>query len=476
MDEVSDLTEVGYGQADITPPVGTPLSGFVSRENRPSTGIDSQLYVHALALRSAGHLLFLLSYELLGLGPELQGRIETSLKAEIGGDFDAERCLLVSVHNHSGPSTGMLLGDAVPAEEYLERLVSQSVFAASLALNSLCPAHLYVTERNLPGLTYNRRAILPDGRVSIAPFPDLPVVQRGPLDDRLTLLVWRDLNGRDLVGLIHYACHGVAVLAQTINGDIPGELTAKIGEQLGAPCLFLQGAAGDVNPTTVTAGWVDLQAWLKKALTRLSNLDAGLRPVQDLPVKTVNHSLLLEYATLPARAEAQRNLDDLLQIAEGDSTSSSLQVAIQSFRNTLNLTSDAVLDPAKTRFVAMVLVEHARRVLAAVQEGKPLAPQPMHICSWQVGEYVLVFMAAEIFTSTGIKIRSLDPGRSILPISCLAPLVGYLPDREALALGGYEVNDAWRFYGQLSPFSSNSEERLVDEIAGIIQTTHPQPE
>jgi hypothetical protein len=55
-----------------------------------------------------------------------------------------------------------------------------------------------------------------------------------------------------------------------------------------------------------------------------------------------------------------------------------------------------------------------------------------------------------------------------LPVSYLAPLVGYVPDREAIGLGGYEVNDAWQFYGHLAPFDSGSEELVVEAISSLI--------
>jgi hypothetical protein len=86
-----------------------------------------------------------------------------------------------------------------------------------------------------------------------------------------------------------------------------------------------------------------------------------------------------------------------------------------------------------------------------------------------MGEMLLIFLPGEIFSTTGLKIRSLRKDLNILLVSYLAPLVGYIPDREALALGGYEVDDAWRFYKQPAAFAPDSEAHLVDEVAGLIQ-------
>jgi hypothetical protein len=470
MRETSGPLEVGYGQAEITPPAGTPLSGFIARENRPSVGVESPLYVRVLALRSGQHVFLLLSYDLLGLGAELEARLQTQLRQALPSNLTQERCILTAVHNHSGPPTGLLLGEAAPPPGYLEHVASQSVVAAGQAFKALCLAKLYTAELSLPGLTYNRRALLSDGRVSIMPVPDRPVVRRGPLDNRLTLLVWRDMAGRNIAGLIHYACHGVAVLSQAVGGDIPGALVAKIGEKLDAPCLFLQGAAGDVNPTTVTAGSAELSAWIDQALSQLHDLENRFQPVSAQPVRAAARSLLLNFAPLPTLEAAERNLADLLRIAAGDTTSADLQAALRSFKNTLNVPPETTLEPAQTRHVALALAEHARRVLAAAQSGRPLHPLALWLGAWQVGQFLLIFVAAELFTATGLKIRALNPARTILPISYLAPLVGYLPDQEAIALGGYEVDDAWRFYGHPAAFAAESEARLIAEVDALMQS------
>ena len=339
------------------------MSGFIARENKPSVGIDTPLYVRALALKDQGQIYLLLSYDLLGIDANLEEKILADFEQELGERFSRERCVLIAAHNHSGPPVGLLFGEAVPNPHYLDRLVTQSLSAAREAITALQPAKLFTTERHLPGLTYNRRALLTDGRVSIAPIPDLPVIRRGSLDDRLTILLFRDLQGCNLAALAHYACHGVAVLSQNIGGDIPGALAAEIGSQLEVPCLFLQNAAGDVNPTTVTANRIDLQHWIESALTYLINLNTSMCEVSENPFETASTTLALEYAPLPPLTNIERQVENLTRIAEGDTYSSEVQDTLRAFRNTMNLPPGAPIDPNKTQFVARTLSKHAERVL-----------------------------------------------------------------------------------------------------------------
>ena len=118
--------------------------------------------------------------------------------------------------------------------------------------------------------------------------------------------------------------------------------------------------------------------------------------------------------------------------------------------------------------VAYVLSGSVQKTLKALRSGRPLPPQYMHIKLWQLGDYVLTFLSGEIFSATGARLRELSQKRTVLPVSCLAPLLGYLPDRKAIGQGGYEVEDAWRFYGHPAPFASDSEERVVAEVHRLL--------
>jgi hypothetical protein len=81
----------------------------------------------------------------------------------------------------------------------------------------------------------------------------------------------------------------------------------------------------------------------------------------------------------------------------------------------------------------------------------------------------LAIAAAELFAITGARIQALRPDVDILPVTCAAPPVGYVPDRRALGQGGYEVDDAWRFYRQPAPFVADSEERIINSFKTIFE-------
>src|SRR5512146_1858302 len=136
------MIEAGFGQAEITPQVGTALSGFIFRENKPSTAIDDPLWVKTIILRDGDRLGLLFDYELLGIGPDLYRLIITTLRRELGALFQEERCVLTATHSHSGPPTVHLEGEAQPDPQYWQLVVDQSLRATREALDQLQPAAL----------------------------------------------------------------------------------------------------------------------------------------------------------------------------------------------------------------------------------------------------------------------------------------------------------------------------------------------
>ena len=72
----------------------------------------------------------------------------------------------------------------------------------------------------------------------------------GPSDD--TLLVARVTGERNepIATIVNYACHPTTLAWQNtlISPDFPGAMREVVERETGAPCLFLQGASGDLGP------------------------------------------------------------------------------------------------------------------------------------------------------------------------------------------------------------------------------------
>ncbi|MFN9457939.1 MAG: hypothetical protein ACK6D7_11255, partial [Acidobacteriota bacterium] len=90
----------------------------------------------------------------------------------------------------------------------------------------------------------NRRARDPEGRISLGLNPD------GPADRQIGLLRLEKADGSLLALIANYAMHATVLGSQfvQISGDAPGIVAAYVEQKLGAPMLYINGAAGDLAP------------------------------------------------------------------------------------------------------------------------------------------------------------------------------------------------------------------------------------
>ncbi|MBI3986370.1 MAG: hypothetical protein HY343_05595, partial [Lentisphaerae bacterium] len=161
-----------------------PLSGFAARCDKPFDAVYDPLHVRALAVREERWQCLLLVYDLLALGPELQGEILAALKRELPpGDREPD-ILLCTTHTHSAPGAIELLGCGTCRRDYWDFVVSQSVAAATAALAGMARAEFRFMTVSLPDHNYSRRRVLSNDQVVMARVPSLPIKKSGPAWDR----------------------------------------------------------------------------------------------------------------------------------------------------------------------------------------------------------------------------------------------------------------------------------------------------
>ncbi|MDP6381513.1 MAG: hypothetical protein QF662_09230, partial [Phycisphaerae bacterium] len=113
----------GFSQQNVTPPVGTAMSGFAGRDKKDGCqGIHDDLFVRALWLSHDGSEALILGFDLLFFSRDVADR----LKGAIGRRLDVapHGILLNTSHTHSGPCVDSWAygGHRPPNEAYLEAL------------------------------------------------------------------------------------------------------------------------------------------------------------------------------------------------------------------------------------------------------------------------------------------------------------------------------------------------------------------
>jgi hypothetical protein len=220
--------EAGAARVEITPPTGFPMWGYSSRKDRPSTGVLDPLQARALVLKVGKDKIAIVSLD-LGRAPT-RASMQTIRDALKPDEF--KELFLVASHTHHGP---ILELDTWPDAEkpYTRQLEEKIVSLIRKADTARVPAR-YGAASAETKLNRNRQSRLPDS----------------PVDNELLVLRLEDLKGKPIAHAVNFAAHPTLLPAELMkfSADFPGVMASRIEAETGVPCLFLQGAAGDLSP------------------------------------------------------------------------------------------------------------------------------------------------------------------------------------------------------------------------------------
>ena len=308
---------VGIGVADITPPLEVGILMSTGRRLwQPFEGVRLPLEARALVVQKAERRVAILSLDLLGLGDEAVGgigRFKERVAIESGGAVQARNIVLCSTHTHSAPaSLGCTdLIHTEPFKQWLGYLAGQIGSAIKDAAASATPCRLMVGAESAPGHTVNRRIKTTRG---IRPFrttmpPETVIGPEGPTDESVNVAAFVDRSGRPVVLVVNAPCHPIHEMCiPQVSPDFPGEMVRQLDRRHpGCVAMFLNGAAGNMNPPLVSGGAGDardhgrlLGDAVDKSLDKLRYVEGD-----DL-------SIASEAVELPARDTKGRPLDEPL--------------------------------------------------------------------------------------------------------------------------------------------------------------------
>jgi neutral ceramidase len=160
-----------------------------------------------------------------------------------------DRLLLLNTHTHAGPHIDE--PDFPASGTTLRAGIEQKILAAiKEAKQQMFPASFTVGHGSLQ-LGYNRLVRQPDG-FTLTHFDNPERIPYGPVDPTVDVLRITDDGGAVRAVVVNYACHSVVLgfANRKLSADYPGAMRAEVESKLGgnAVCIFVQGAAGEINP------------------------------------------------------------------------------------------------------------------------------------------------------------------------------------------------------------------------------------
>ena len=239
----------GFARADITPPVGIYHRLWGAALHERSTGVHRPLLATAMWMEPAkdrtgdAQLILGLDQCLLDAGDVAAIRSRVSQVVALPPSQVHVSCSHTHASGWMSRSRAAYPGGEL-IETYLKQLVRTCADLARRAAESIQPADI----------------IYGTGRCALAAHRDLFDVERqqyvcgfnptGPADD--TVLVARVTTGDGtIVGtVINYACHPTTLAWENtlLSPDYVGAMRDVVEQHTSAPCVFLQGASGDLGP------------------------------------------------------------------------------------------------------------------------------------------------------------------------------------------------------------------------------------
>lgn len=414
------MIQAGAAVIDITPPPGLAMSGFAAR-SLPAKGAHDALTARAVVVDDTAVVVV----DVIGIDAGMSARIRQRCV------LPAENVVVAALHNHGGPvSMAGRLG--IPADpSYLERLEDACVAAINWAAARRQPATIAAGRGSDPKIARNRRR------------------PGGPVDASLPLLRIRGMDGNMIALVTAYACHPVVLVADNLlwTADYPHFVRAALEETYpGAVALFMTGCAGDANTGHSAQASISLGANSERSFTAADRIGR----------KIAEAALMAEERAFSCRASVRngsltlgferREREAIVEFAEGWR------------REALGA------EPARKSLLS-VWAEWARTVAPVVPEPLQVRVTVLNWCGIPI-----VALPGEIFAETALSIRSaLEPGKLAFIIAFADDNPGYIPPAGEFVHGGYEVDEAHRYYGLPMTFAPGSAEAIAGRAIGLLK-------
>jgi neutral ceramidase len=398
--------KVGAAVVDITPPIGLEMYGYGARVSG-AAGIHDPLQARVLVAEGAdGTTVALVVADLLQIEGRLQGIIAAEVLRTTG--ITREHLQLAGTHTHSGPDftepsdverdTGLAIAGAV-ARAWAER--REAVAAVGVG--------------HVDGIAANRR---PNG---------------GPVDDRVTVTRFDDVEARPIATHLNYGCHATTLGPDNLlySADFPGVACRVLEDVVGGVAIFSTGPQGDVNPggyspegsmVGIVVPWRTFESaerYGRAVADVASAVHRDLRPAPSERVWGAAGVVELQRKPLPDPAVARA-------AADGAAGSAATVRAA-------HLSPDA-------DYHSIVAAAYADLVASQAADPDRDRPVQVRVSALAIGPLLHVGVSGELFVALGQRIRAaLGDDRTCVAALCDG-YVGYLPTAEAFDVGGYEPN------------------------------------
>ena len=450
--------KAGFAKKDITPELGTTMSGYYSR--RVSTGVLDPLYVRCVAISDGSTKALVMSIDNLHMVNAVYADVRKAVSGKTGVAEDA--VFVACTHTHTGPVSRVPsakgnarhwervhLEDIPVIEASNRRIVEGCVEAAEKALADLACASMLIGRGEAKGISFIRRYRMKDGTVRTNPGMGNPNVDRplGEPDEQLQLVRFVR-GGRREIAIVNFQCHPDTIGGTKFSADWPGLSCTYLERAMdgAVDAVFINGAQGDTNhlhPRTEPG----------KAIP------AGYEMAKHMGRTVAGAALSVWGTCVPAKTGR-------------------VQAAVRRVKALVNKGKREEI-PTAEKYVELHLTKRGHEIpgvgmeqvanIAAAYRMLELKNSPdevdVPVSVVTVGDS-LAFggFPGEPFTWMGSELKRRSPFAMTIPACCVNGQRGYFPIMSAYTDGGYE--------NATSRFKAGTAERLVDGALEQLERFH----
>jgi hypothetical protein len=445
---------IGVSQENITPPVGIYARNWGAALHDVADGIHKPLMLVCMTFQTSKDEkpLILISADLgWWKSADDESFVRNGILATLG--LEPWQLMICLSHTHAGPSLSR--GDRLKQggefiESYLLKIQQSAIDSIKRALSITVPATLSWLYGKCSLATNRDLHELGNKRIVVGFNPDKDA------DD--TLLVGRisGHDGRVIGTIVNYACHPTTLAwsNRLISPDYIGAMREIVELKMqNAPCLFLQGASGELAPAEQYVGDVAIADAYGRQLGYevLATLEAMLPPNTELIFdKVVESGASLAVWKQSEYTPSKILLAEMINVKIPLKPLPSLSVIKQEWEEC----EDRVLKERLWRKL---------NIRKAVGD-KDNASVPLWI--WRLGDSFLVGQPNEAYSNYQIKLRKSFPQYAVGVVNVVNGHFGYLPDS---GLYDHDAYSVWQ-----TPFEKGSLELLIkttkDNMQKLVKT------
>ncbi|MBO3842727.1 MAG: hypothetical protein FGF48_10000 [Candidatus Brockarchaeota archaeon] len=363
----------------------------------------------------------IVSCDVLVLQKDLCDEVCLEIEEKLGIPF--ENILITATHTHHAPATATIHGYEKDETfvSNVKRSILSAVGAADENLKSV-DVNFWLGIESTVG--QNSRLLLSDSTIYWVGPRDDALRPTGPFDPDLPVIMFKRRDEGPEAIIFSHSTHNIGARSpEAVSPGFYGLAAQELEEENGGSVLFLPGASGSTHNLTLPP-------------------DEMILRIKDAVKEAISES---KPVSVQRVASVKREFKYRVRMFDEEKE----EKAVSYYCNKRVKNPEPVIE----------VFRKMRRELSKHQgEARGTWIQTMLI-----GDIALVGIPGELFTKLGILLKRLSPFRHTYIVQLANDWIGYIPDRQAYDLGGYQVWTGFHSY-----IERGAGEAMVEEAVQML--------